>query len=74
MYIIYGKSNCPFCDKAKELLTKKSLRYIYIDLGLEENSGHLQYVKEDLGFRTVPVIKKDGNLIGGYDDLVKRLM
>lgn len=73
--VLYGKSGCPFCDKAKMLLESKELKYKYVDV--TENEQSLNYVKEywtKQGKRpTVPLIVIDGIEIGGYTELVNKL-
>jgi glutaredoxin 3 len=69
MIEIYGKPNCPFCDKAKALCEIRSYKFSYKSMGTD-------YTREDLlemfpGARTVPQIKVNGTSIGGYDQLMK---
>jgi glutaredoxin len=71
MIEIFGKPQCPFCDKAKALCETKGLEYTYKSLGTD-------YTKEELlesfpGARTVPQIIAYGNKIGGYTELEKYL-
>jgi len=71
MIQIYGKPQCPFCDKAKALCEMRGLAYEYKSLGTD-------YTKEELlenfpGARTVPQIKIHGENIGGYDQLTTYL-
>ena len=35
MTVIYGKSDCPFCAKSKQLLDSKDITYEYVDLEVE---------------------------------------
>lgn len=66
--IIYSKANCPYCDRAKQLLSAKNVawREIRIDLSPE-------FVEEMItrsgGRRTVPQIFINGQPIGGFDDM-----
>lgn len=69
MFVIYGKSNCRYCDRAKELLSKKEIEFEYNDLNTEEKIE--QFKSENPGVRTVPYILKDGSVIGGYTELVE---
>ena len=67
MIEIFGKPQCPFCDKAKALCEQRGLKYTYKSLGTD-------YTKEELletfpGARTVPQIRINGENIGGYDKL-----
>jgi|AntDeeMinimDraft_6_1070357.scaffolds.fasta_scaffold03896_3 glutaredoxin len=70
MYIIYGKPTCSYCTKAKKLLERKGLEYTYVDISKDvQAQASLIFT----GFKTVPVIFKDNDLIGGYEDLVSTL-
>ncbi|WP_422048071.1 glutaredoxin family protein [Shimia sp.] len=73
---IYGHHQCPWCDKAVDLLNDKGLRFSY--LNVRANSG----AREDLirmGYRTVPQVflertqGLDLEHIGGFEDLEKYL-
>jgi glutaredoxin len=66
MYIVLGRENCPFCDKAKELLESKDLPYLYVDItepGFEQWRG---WIKAN-GMTTVPQVFE--LLPGGYENL-----
>ena len=70
--IVWSKYHCQFCDQAKSLLQQKGIEF-------EERKIGDGYTKEDLlaevpNARTVPQIFIDGELIGGYEELKKRLM
>ena len=67
MIEIYGKPNCPFCDKAKWLCDKESLDYVYKQLDVDFTREEL--FEEFPGAKTFPQIKIGGQPIGGYDDL-----
>ena len=68
--IIYSKNNCVFCNKAKHLV--KSLGLTYTEKKMEEFDSP-QAMLEDIGkqVRTMPQIKIDGKLVGGYNQLVE---
>ena len=68
--IIYSKNNCVFCNKAKHLV--KSLGLTYTEKKMEEYDSP-QAMLEDIGkqVRTMPQIKIDGKLVGGYNQLVE---
>ena len=36
MYLVIGKDNCPFCDRAKAMLEGNNLPMIYININNEE--------------------------------------
>ncbi len=65
--IVYSKANCPYCDRAKQLLESKKVSYQEIRIDLQP-----QYRDEMVnrsGRRTVPQIFIDGKPIGGFDDM-----
>lgn len=67
---VYSKPNCPFCVKAKALLTQKGIDFVELDaVALREQL--IERVTNDTGAapRTVPQIYLDGQYIGGYDQL-----
>jgi glutaredoxin len=69
---IYSKNNCVYCNKAKTLL--KNLGLEYEEKSLEKDFGSdPSKLIEDIGknVRQMPQIKIDGNLIGGYNQLVE---
>ena len=69
MYMIYGITRCPSCDKAKALLTEKGLEFEFINLDL--NPEHFHVIQE-LGTITVPqIFDGTGEHICGYEDLHK---
>lgn len=77
-YIVYGKQNCPFCDKAKYLLTKENLPFEYNQIETQEDKEYLMQLMSKFNVipRTVPQIISigiDANMgyIGGYEQLVK---
>ena len=67
-WIVYGSDICPFCNKAKEYLQNKNQKYTYIDITKYQDSRELLKKMTD-GYRTIPVIYKNGKFIGGYSDL-----
>ena len=68
--IIYSKSNCVYCNKAKALV--KNLGLEYTEKALESFDSP-QAMIEDIGknVRSMPQIKIDGVLVGGYNQLVE---
>ena len=70
--VIYSKTNCVYCTKAKNLV--KNLGLDYIEKSLEKDFGaDPSKMLEDIGknVRQMPQIKIDGELIGGYNQLVE---
>lgn len=66
MYTIYGKPDCYGCVASKELLDKACIPYSYIDVSRDVEARNKLM---GLGFRAVPVIFKDGELLGGLTNL-----
>ena len=69
---VYSKNNCVYCNKAKTLL--KNLGLEYEEKSLEKDFGSdPSKLIEDIGknVRQMPQIKIDGELIGGYNQLVE---
>ena len=69
---VYSKNNCIYCNKAKTLL--KNLGLEYEEKSLEKDFGSdPSKLIEDIGknVRQMPQIKIDGELIGGYNQLVE---
>ena len=68
--IVYSKENCAYCVKAKSLL--KNLRLDFTEKKMEDFSS-VDALLEDIGkkVRTMPQIKIDGVLVGGYNQLIE---
>ena len=68
--IVYSKNNCVYCNKAKALI--KGLGLSYEEKKMEDFES-VDKMLEDIGkkVRTMPQIKIDGKLIGGYNQLVE---
>ena len=71
MYTIYSKPNCSFCLQAKDLLTMEQLPFEYKQLGT--NYSLQEFMELFPNARTFPMIVKDGECIGGYNDLAEYL-
>ena len=71
MITIITKDNCPFCIRAKNLLTQKGVPFISKKIGVDIEREEV--LEQYPGIRTVPIIIEDGRLIGGYDQLVEEV-
>jgi thioredoxin reductase (NADPH) len=71
--IIYSKDNCGYCVKAKSLLNNLGLTYTEKKI---ENFLTTEALFEEIGkqVRSMPQIKINGELIGGYNQLVEYLI
>ncbi|WP_395479987.1 glutaredoxin 3 [Candidatus Curculioniphilus buchneri] len=65
---IYTKSTCSYCQRAKDLLSRRQISYqeITIDHNVELRN---KLIQSSGGCTTVPQIFIDGKHVGGYDDL-----
>ncbi len=64
---IYTTSYCPYCTRAKGLLTKKRVTFTEIDVTDDEVKR--AWLLTTTGQRTVPQVFINGNPVGGSDDL-----
>ena len=71
MIEIYGKTQCPFCDKAKQLCEREGLDFV--NKQLDTDFTREDFFEQFPGARTFPQIKFDGENIGGYTELVAKL-
>jgi glutaredoxin len=67
-FTIYTKDDCPWCDKAKNLLRSFNLNYIEYKLG--DNLLREEFIDQFGDNSTFPKIFHDDDLIGGYSDLI----
>ena len=69
--IVWSKDSCPFCVQAKALLESKGIEF-------EERNVSQDWTREQLleavpTARTLPQIFLDGELVGGFTELRKKL-
>jgi glutaredoxin 3 len=65
---IYTTQTCPYCRRAKELLTKKNLPFIEIPVD-GDGEARMKMTERANGRTSVPQIFFDEMHIGGCDDL-----
>jgi len=65
---IYTTPICPYCVRAKSLLTKKGVGYKEIDVAADSGIRDAM-IKRAGGRRTVPQIFINGHHVGGSDEL-----
>jgi glutaredoxin 3 len=65
---IYTTPFCPYCARAKSLLTKKSVAFEEIDVYMDPSARQEMEANTD-GARTVPQIFIGDTHVGGCDDL-----
>ena len=66
---IYTKTTCPACVLAKEVLTKKGVKYE--EIVLDDKPEQLQELIAKTQMKTVPQIFINGQLIGGCSDMME---
>jgi glutaredoxin 3 len=64
---VYTKQNCPFCVRAKHLLTRKGVPFE--EISVEGRDDLRTWLVEQSGQRTVPQIFAGERSLGGYSDL-----
>lgn len=65
--IMYTKTICPYCTRAKTLLASKN--QTFTEISLDEHPEKIEEMVEKSQRRTVPQIFINGQAIGGFDDL-----
>src|SRR5262245_4009293 len=64
---VYVTDYCPYCARAKALLTKKNVRFAEVDV--EGRTDLRSWLASASGQRTVPQIFINNRSIGGFDDM-----
>jgi glutaredoxin 3 len=65
--LLYVTSWCPYCRRAKALLTKKGLAFTEVDI--EASAENRKAMIDVSGRSTVPQIFINGTHVGGSDEL-----
>ena len=74
-FFIIGRSTCPFCTMAEDLLLAKNIECVFLDYC--ENPAMLEEYKTFHGQDTVPIILSNNletgltRKVGGYSDLLE---
>jgi glutaredoxin 3 len=64
---IYTKTTCPYCHRAKALLTRKHV--VFQEIPIDGDTDKREEMIKRSGRSTVPQIFIDGQHVGGCDDL-----
>jgi glutaredoxin 3 len=72
MFTIYSRFMCPWCIEAKDLLNSLNLPYEEFLVGRDVTRNELLEMFPEA--KTVPIILKDGSMIGGFDELKSYLI
>ena len=65
--LLVKKDPCPFCDRAVHFLNARGIQFETLDL--TNKPDEIQKWKDQTGWKTVPIILINDQLIGGYTDL-----
>ena len=69
--VIFSKTTCPACVKAKDVFDALGVGYQTVELDRRGDCAQLQdYLNQTTGARTVPRVFVDGDCIGGGSDTV----
>ncbi|XP_067846744.1 glutaredoxin 2 [Heptranchias perlo] len=70
--VIFSKTYCPYCTKAKNLFEEIGANFKAIELDQRSDGDYIQNILEELtGVRTVPRVFVNGKCIGGAVDTAK---
>lgn len=70
--VVFSKTWCPYCRKAKHFLTDKGLEFAVLELdNRTDGTAIQQYLAQKTGQTSVPNIWIDHKFIGGSSDLVE---
>ncbi len=78
-FTVYGKSDCPYCVKVKDLLREFNEEYIYVNCDeylIDKREEFLKYIATVAGVahKTFPMVFSSGKFVGGYTDTFKMLI
>jgi glutaredoxin 3 len=62
---VYSSASCPWCSKTKSYLKDKGI--VFSEKDISEDSAAAQEMIELTGQRSVPVTKKGGQYVVGFD-------
>lgn len=65
--VLYSTDYCPYCTRAKALLSKKNVRFE--EINVEERPDLRSWLVSASGQRTVPQIFINNQPIGGFTDM-----
>ena len=65
--VVYSKSYCPYCDRAKALFKSKGVSFE--EINLDDTPDAFTALKNRTGMMTVPQIFINDQLIGGFQEL-----
>lgn len=71
MIELYSRRDCRFCEAAKKILEWKNLEFKEYLIGedISRDDAKLKFPNSSL----LPIVVIDGNIVGGYNDLLNYL-
>jgi len=66
--VVYTKDNCPYCDRAKDLLKRKNIAFEEIHLS-SDRFEEIEALMKRTNHRTVPQIFIGEMFVGGFNEL-----
>lgn len=66
-FVMYGRPDCLYCNKAKDSFNLMGLSFTYLDINETENREALKLLLPNAN--QIPQIFSGRKHIGGYDDL-----
>eukprot|EP00288_Rhodomonas_lens_P002715 CAMPEP_0177727042 /NCGR_PEP_ID=MMETSP0484_2-20121128/20104_1 /TAXON_ID=354590 /ORGANISM="Rhodomonas lens, Strain RHODO" /LENGTH=166 /DNA_ID=CAMNT_0019239657 /DNA_START=29 /DNA_END=529 /DNA_ORIENTATION=- len=73
--MIFSKSFCPFCVKAKKTLDNLGVKYEVMELDKRDDGADIQDAMVEItGGRSVPRVFIGGEFVGGGDDVAAKAM
>lgn len=66
---VYTSPSCPYCIRAKDLLTRRKIPYEEVHISWDDEAGWTAMMEKSGGMKTVPQIYIDEKLVGGYTEL-----
>ena len=65
--VVYSAGYCAYCDRAKDLLRRKSVAFT--EIMVDEDPAQRAVMEQRSGRRTVPQVFIGGRHVGGFDEL-----
>lgn len=62
--VVFSKSNCPACEELKAKLKEQETEYVEVKIDTKPEARDFIISK---GFRSMPVVFKDGNSVSVYE-------
>eukprot|EP00828_Plagiopyla_frontata_P048853 TRINITY_DN9525_c0_g1_i2.p2 TRINITY_DN9525_c0_g1~~TRINITY_DN9525_c0_g1_i2.p2 ORF type:complete len:101 (-),score=14.40 TRINITY_DN9525_c0_g1_i2:52-354(-) len=68
--MVYSLANCPYCVKAKDLLTRMKVDFHQIECNrVRVRQAQIQQLHQIANMKTFPKIFVDAQILGGYSEL-----